>query len=106
MAFIRHPIARLAILTLVSALASAQDASKPFDCHITIGDVKYDLTSLEGEHTVSRELSVPPTTIEDKVTFNLCKDLERKSDVPTEDQVHTILTSSQSRTEAVDGGAH
>ncbi|KAH9895092.1 autophagy-related protein 27 [Cubamyces lactineus] len=86
MAFVRHPIARLAILTLVSALASAQDASKPFDCHITIGDVKYDLTSLEGEHTVSRELSVPPTTIEDKVTFNLCKDLERKSDVPPEDQ--------------------
>ncbi|KAI8993858.1 autophagy-related protein 27 [Trametes punicea] len=86
MAFLRHSISRLALLTLLTALVSAQDDSKPFDCHVTLDDFKYDLTSLEGEHTVSREISVPPTTIEDKVTFNLCADLQRKSDVPTEDQ--------------------
>ncbi|KAI9061762.1 hypothetical protein FKP32DRAFT_1575350 [Trametes sanguinea] len=86
MAFLRHSISRLAILTLLTALASTQDTPKPFDCHITIDELQYDLGSLAGEHSVSRELSVPPSTIEDKVTFNLCADLERKSDVPTEDQ--------------------
>ncbi|CDO72491.1 hypothetical protein BN946_scf184980.g32 [Trametes cinnabarina] len=86
MAVFRHPISRLAILTLVTALASAQEDTKPFDCRITVDDLQYDLESLAGEHSVSRELSVPPSKIEDKVTFNLCADLERKSDVPTEDQ--------------------
>ncbi|KAI0762120.1 autophagy-related protein 27 [Trametes elegans] len=86
MALFRHPIPRLVLLTLLSALAAAQDDSKPFDCHLTLGDLKYDLTSLGGEHSVAREVSVPPTVLEDRVTFNLCADLERKSDVPSEDQ--------------------
>ncbi|RPD54754.1 hypothetical protein L226DRAFT_534876 [Lentinus tigrinus ALCF2SS1-7] len=87
MAALRHPVSRIVLLTLVSALAAAaQDDDKPFDCHITLGNINYDLTSLAGEHTVSRELQLPPSTIEDKVTFNLCEDLTHKSEVPDDDQ--------------------
>ena len=88
MAALRHPVSRVVLLTLVSALAAAaQDDDKPFDCHITLDKINYDLTSLAGEHTVSREHQLPPSTIEDKVTFNLCADLTRKSEVPDADQV-------------------
>lgn len=88
MAALRHPVSRIVLLTLVSALvAAAQDDDKPFDCHITLDKINYDLTSLAGEHTISRERSLPPSTIEDKVTFNLCEDLTRKSDVPEDEQV-------------------
>ncbi|KAI0355747.1 hypothetical protein OH77DRAFT_1436816 [Trametes cingulata] len=103
MAILRHPIARLALLTLVSALASAQDDPKPFDCHITIGDNQYDLTKVAGEHTVSREISVPPSTFKDEVTFNLCADLERKSDVPSEDQCPPGTRACLVRTNRKDG---
>ena len=89
MAALRHPVTRIVLLTLVSALAAAaaQDDDKPFDCHITLDKINYDLTSLAGEHTISRSRSLPPSTIEDKVTFNLCEDLTRKSDVPEDEQV-------------------
>ena len=90
MAALRHPVSRIVLLTLVSALAAAaQDDDKPFDCHITLDKINYDLTSLAGEHTISRSRSLPPSTIEDKVTFNLCEDLTRKSDVPEDEQVRS-----------------
>ncbi|KAI0665902.1 autophagy-related protein 27 [Trametes maxima] len=103
MVVLRHHVSRLALLTLVSAFASAQDEPKPFECNLTIGDRKYDLNTIDGEHTVSRSLSVPPTTIEDKVTFNLCKDLERKSDVPSEDQCPTGTRACLVRTNHKEG---
>ncbi|OJT05776.1 Autophagy-related protein 27 [Trametes pubescens] len=103
MAFLRHPLSRLALLTLVSTLAAAQDDPKPFDCHLTIGDLDYDLTKAGGEHTATRDVKVPPTTIEDKVTFNLCADLERKSDVPPEDQCPEGSRACLVRTNRKDG---
>ncbi|KAH9859115.1 autophagy-related protein 27 [Lenzites betulinus] len=105
MALLRHPLSRLALLTLLSALVSAQDDPKPFDCHLTIGDLQYDLTKADGEHTAAREVSVPPTTILDKVTFNLCADLERKSDVPSEDQCPAGSRACLVRTNHKDGQA-
>ena len=87
--FHRHPVSRAILLTLLSALVAAQDNPKPFDCHVTIGQDKYDLTGLEGEFSVDRDISLPPSTIHDKLSFNLCKDLSQKKDVPTEDQVRS-----------------
>ncbi|OBZ70582.1 Autophagy-related protein 27 [Grifola frondosa] len=80
----RHPLSSLfLLLSLASAFASAQD---PFDCYITDGNLKYDLNSLEGERTVTRESEMPPSIMVETVTFNLCKDLEQKEGVSSEDQ--------------------
>ncbi|TBU61600.1 autophagy-related protein 27 [Dichomitus squalens] len=81
----RYTISRVLFLTLLSTLVAAQDDQKPFDCHVTIGEDAYDLTGLKGEHTVTRESNMPPSTIHDAVTFNLCEDLA-KSSAPEEDQ--------------------
>ncbi|KAI0705117.1 autophagy-related protein 27 [Cerioporus squamosus] len=99
MAALRHPVSRIVLLTLVSALAAAApDDDKPFDCRVTLGNVNYDLTSLAGEHTVSRSLQLPPSTIEDKVTFNLCEELKQKSDVPDDEQCPSGTRACLTRT--------
>ncbi|KAG2362294.1 autophagy-related protein 27 [Suillus spraguei] len=74
----------LSLLLLLSStvLVAAED----FDCHVTTGGLKWDLTPLEGSHTVSRTRESPPTTMIDELTFNLCKDLQSMSDVPEDDQ--------------------
>ncbi|PIL29752.1 hypothetical protein GSI_08191 [Ganoderma sinense ZZ0214-1] len=84
--FHRHPVSRAVLLTLLSALVAAQDDQKPFDCHVTIGQDKYDLTGLKGEFAAERDISLPPSTIHDTLSFNLCEDLTTKKDVPAEDQ--------------------
>ena len=89
--FHRHPVSRAVLLTLLSALVAAQDDTKPFDCHVTIGQDKYDLTGLKGEFAVDRDISLPPSTIHDKLSFNLCEDLTTKKDVPAEDQVRSLM---------------
>ncbi len=89
--FHRHPISRAVLLTLLSALVAAQDDQKPFDCNVIIGQDKYDLTGLKGEFAVERDISLPPSTVHDKLSFNLCEDLTSKKDVPTEDQVRSSI---------------
>lgn len=89
--FHRHPVSRAVLLTLLSALVATQDDTKPFDCHVTIGQDKYDLTGLKGEFAVDRDISLPPSTIHDKLSFNLCEDLTMKKDVPAEDQVRSSM---------------
>ena len=79
-----HCLALCAVLLFVTQQTSAQDV---FDCHITIGDNKYDLAALGGEHTVSRERDTPPTKFRDTVTFNLCEDLKKVDGVPDNEQV-------------------
>ena len=89
-AFHRHPVSRAVLLTLLSVLAapvSAQDDSGTFDCHITLGESKYDLTGLKSEFLLERTNSLPPATIEDKLTFNLCAPLSRNDDMPSDEQV-------------------
>lgn len=58
-----------------------------FDCHITINDTKFDLTSLTGEHIVNRTRSTPPTTMIDSLRFDLCADLKRIDGLAEHDQV-------------------
>ena len=86
----RHTVSRVLFITLLTALVAAQDDQKqPFDCHVSIDGNTYDLTGLKGEHTVTRDSVMPPSTIHDAVTFNLCEDLA-KGTVPDEDQVCLI----------------
>ena len=76
----------LLLLSVAFPGASAQDT---FDCKITLGENKWDLTSLAGEQTVSRERDTPPTKFRDTITFNLCEDLKPKDGVAEKDQVGT-----------------
>lgn len=88
----RHiPIQLLASLLLFSS-AWAQD-NEPFDCKVTLDDLKYDLTGIAGEHTVSRERDSPPTKMRDALRFNLCADLKKLDGVADEDQVSSIYIS-------------
>ncbi|KLO19446.1 hypothetical protein SCHPADRAFT_898736 [Schizopora paradoxa] len=63
-------------------------AQSEFDCRISLdgGKRKYDLTSLAGEHTLSRTRDTPPSVIVDELRFNLCGDLEMKQGVEDQDQ--------------------
>ncbi|KAH9176497.1 autophagy-related protein 27, partial [Lactarius sanguifluus] len=45
------------------------------DCHIAIGDNKYDFSALSGDRTVSRTRLSPPTNMTDTLRFNVCKEL-------------------------------
>lgn len=79
-----------ALIHLYTALL-ALAADGPFDCHPTVGPAKYDLTSLKGEHTMSRTREMPPSSMEDIVTFDLCAEIQKKDGVPDVDQVRRLL---------------
>jgi len=57
-----------------------------FDCHLTIENLKFDLTSLSGEHVISRTRETPPTTMVDSLRFNLCENLKTQGDLSEQDQ--------------------
>ncbi len=76
----------LSFLVLHAPYTIADEAA--FDCLITTESLKFDLTSLGGEHTVSRTRSTPPSTMEDSVRFDLCSELSSKGGVSQQDQVH------------------
>lgn len=89
-----HLLSSSLISLLVAAVASAaqDDADQPFDCHIAYNDLRYDLTSLGGEHTLRRTRDSPPTTMIDVLTFNLCEDLKPQDGVDDADQVKCLLS--------------
>jgi hypothetical protein len=64
---------------------SAQDDA-PFNCHLRVGSLTYDLTTL-GETSNSRTRDTPPTTMVDTLSLNLCEDLKVREDVAESDQV-------------------
>lgn len=71
-------------LVLLSGIAvNAQDE----ECHVTVDSLKYDLSSLAGEHTAERSRNMPPTTITETVRFNLCGELSQLDGVNSDDQV-------------------
>ncbi|KAJ7462331.1 autophagy-related protein 27 [Mycena galericulata] len=60
---------------------------EPFDCLLQVGGLKYDLTLLPGEQTISRdERSTPPTSEVDRVDVSLCSDLKHREDILDIDQ--------------------
>lgn len=79
--------AALFLQSLVLPFVQAQD--NPFDCKVSLdgGKLQYDLTSLEGVHTLFRTRDIPPTRMVDEVQFNLCNDLQKREGVAEGDQV-------------------
>jgi hypothetical protein len=71
------------LLLLISVANSQPDA----ECHLSVGDNKYDLSALSGDQTISRTRSSPPTTITDTLRFNICKELSPLEGVASGDQV-------------------
>ena len=64
-------------LILVSTtLLLAFPASASFDCTFTISTHKFDLSPLNGVHTVSRNESTPPSIENTTIFVDLCQDLK------------------------------
>ncbi|KAA1473939.1 hypothetical protein DENSPDRAFT_803280 [Dentipellis sp. KUC8613] len=63
------------------SVASAQD-----DCRIEVSRMKYDLSSISGDHTVSRTRDTPPSSMQDTIRFNICGELNILDDVDERDQ--------------------
>jgi hypothetical protein len=82
----RELLALLSILLFDSFLLYAH-ALSDFDCHISVNDAKFDLTSLAGEHVINRTRSTPPTTMLDSLRFDLCADLKTIEGLDEHDQV-------------------
>lgn len=85
----RNLYVQAAALLALTSYASADD----FNCRFQYGDLTYDLTNLAGEHQIMRERRSPPTTMVDKVKFNLCADLDREGSIDERDQVRTIFVT-------------
>ena len=80
----------LAFANLLFVLAvTAQDGNNPFNCRVRTNDLTYDLTPLQGEHTVSRTRETPPSSWVDSVRFDLCADLKLQDGVAAGDQVRS-----------------
>ncbi|KAG6833934.1 hypothetical protein H0H87_007945 [Tephrocybe sp. NHM501043] len=96
------PSALLYLLLLTTRFAYAEEDS-PFDCRVAVEGVKFDLTSLAGEHTASQKRKTPPTTTLDLVRFDLCAELRKQEDVAEGDQSLslTILCSTRETPEPV-----
>lgn len=62
-------------------------ADPSFDCRVAVGNTKFDLQPLAGEHVVNRTRQLPPTTMVDSLRFNLCADLTSQEGLPEQDQV-------------------
>lgn len=75
---------------LLSLGVTAQDGTNPFDCHVRTNGLTYDLTHLQGEHTVSRTRETPPSSWVDSVRFDLCADLKLQDGVAAGDQVRCL----------------
>ncbi|KAF8556390.1 hypothetical protein OG21DRAFT_1506664 [Imleria badia] len=83
-----HPSHLLSVLLLSAALhVAAQDSNSPsFDCHFSVGELKYDLSELGGPKVLTRMRDSPPTTYEDELRFDLCADLTEVENRAADDQ--------------------
>lgn len=85
----------LACANLLFVLGVAgQDGTNPFNCRVRTNDLTYDLTPLQGEHTILRTRETPPSSWVDSVRFDLCADLKQQDGVAAGDQVCAILNFS------------
>jgi len=87
------------LLLLISAASSQLDA----DCHLSIGDDKYDFNALNGDHTLSRSRSLPPTNMTDTLRFNICKELTLLEGVASGDQCGSGTWACLSKTNTKQG---
>lgn len=90
---LRHSLfwSSLAFANILFAIGvKAQDGNNPFNCRVRANDLTYDLTPLQGEHTVSRTRETPPSSWVDSVRFDLCANLKLQDGVAAGDQVRSI----------------
>ncbi|TFK54472.1 hypothetical protein OE88DRAFT_1655149 [Heliocybe sulcata] len=90
------------VLSVLVLSAKAQDTS---ECDVILNGVKYDLTALEGEHSVSRVRSTPPSKMTDQVRFDLCGELKEQKDVAEADQCPTGTRACLTKINQRDGQA-
>ncbi|RDB25081.1 Autophagy-related protein 27 [Hypsizygus marmoreus] len=83
--FCTLPAVLISLLLLFAPSARADDET-PFDCRVTVDGVKFDLTSLAGEHTVNKSRETPPSTIVNSLRFNLCGELKKLEGYTERDQ--------------------
>jgi hypothetical protein len=86
----RELLALLSILLFDNFLLYAH----AFDCHLSVNDASFDLTSLAGEHVINRTRSTPPTTMIDSLRFDLCAELKTIEGLAEHDQVRFTTTFS------------
>ncbi|KAG6811536.1 hypothetical protein H0H92_006969 [Tricholoma furcatifolium] len=89
------PLGIISLLLFLTPHSYAADDSL-FDCRVTVDGVKFDLTSVAGEHTASQKRATPPTSTVDLLRFDLCAELKRQDDVDEADQDLTFSTGSSS----------
>ncbi|KAJ7218047.1 autophagy-related protein 27 [Mycena pura] len=69
-----------------SIIVTALDGT--FNCQdpLLVGDLKFDLSSLDKEFSADRERPTPPSVEVDTVKINLCSDLKKVDSLPEGDQ--------------------
>lgn len=79
-------------ILLWQLIFSIYSASADWNCKFTIPNVgDYDLSRLAGEHTVERTRSTPPTSMIDRIIFDVCNELDQ-SQTPEPERVRVPLT--------------
>lgn len=86
-------------LWLLLLLISAARSQLNSDCHLSIGDDKYDFSALKGDHTISRSRPLPPTNMTDTLRFNICNELSLLEGVSSGDQVRIRKTQKNTLTD-------
>lgn len=90
----------------LSLLSSRVAAAMTYDCkHIRVDRQSFDLSPLSGDHSVSHIDHHPPILINTTYTLNICGPLERKSDVPQENQCPSSTRICAIERELNDDGA-
>lgn len=90
---ILRPQQHLALIFVIVLNIIHAKSDSTFDCSVTIEHITFDLTSLAGEHVITRTRETPPTTMVDSLRFNLCADLESQGDLPEQDQVCFVFVA-------------
>ncbi|KAJ4497106.1 autophagy-related protein 27 [Lentinula lateritia] len=75
-----------AILLLLSCYTPIILAADGFNCVFNIDTTKFDLSSLNNEHKITRSRSTPPSTMVDSLTFNVCDHLTIQGEVAEMDR--------------------
>jgi hypothetical protein len=81
-------------ILLWQLIFSIYSAFADWNCRFTVPDVgDYDLSGLAGQHTVQRTRSTPPTSMIDRIIFDVCNELDQ-SQTPESERVRAPLNRS------------
>ncbi|KAF8893772.1 autophagy-related protein 27 [Infundibulicybe gibba] len=93
------------LLLLLFSPSLAQDEAV-FDCKPSVNNLNFDLTTLSGEHSVSRTRETQPSTMIDMLRFDLCAELKPQDGVAERDQcphgTRACLTTTNKKSDESD----